>query len=197
MVPNISIPAVPDVGTMGTRKGERELTYSLLVQKMQGGKPVGTPFRLASNGVLQSGWKFSFDFSSPQSGYLYLVDDPEKGAPGILFPNPKVNNGEAQLTAKNGMQIGPYNLDQNPGREKLWIVWSSLPVFELQLAAGLMKNPNVARYAAKDAVVPQIQSFIRNYQDAGSQAQTQPSDAQVKLLSHTDPLVYAVELEHR
>lgn len=197
MIPNIEVPAVPDMKGLPTRKGERQLTYSLLAQKMQGRKPVGPTYRLTVKDVLQSGSQFSFIFASPESGHLYLVDEPENGSPEILFPNPKVNNGESRLAANKGLQIGPYNVDQNPGKEKLWIVWSSVPVFELQLAFDLMKNPTIAKYSGSESITPQIQSFLRQHKDPASHAEAQPSSSGVKLVSHVDPLVYAVELQHR
>ena len=173
------------------------MAFSLMVQPMQNGKPIGQLFRSVGQDPLRSGWKFSFNMSSPESGRLYLIDEPETGAPAILFPNVKVNNGSPAVDAKKSLQIGPYSLDEHPGREKLWIVWSSRPVFELQLAFNLMNEPAVAKYAAGSSITPQIRSFLDKYKNPSSQAEAQVSGREMKLISHTDPLVYAVELEHK
>ncbi len=196
MIPNISIPDIADAGNLGPRKGERKLTFSLMVQPMQNGKPIGQLFRSVGQDPLRSGWKFSVDMNSPETGRLYLIDEPETGAPAILFPNAKVNRASPAILANKPLQIGPYTLDEHPGREKLWIVWSSTPVFELQLAFNLMNEPAVAKYAAGSSITPQIRSFLDKYKDKSSQAESQPSGREMKLVSHTDPLVYAVELEH-
>ncbi|HEX2327992.1 MAG TPA: protein kinase [Candidatus Angelobacter sp.] len=191
IVPNVNIPVPGDLGNLGPRKGERELAYSLLVQPTD-----GAAFHSTGSDPLKSGWKFSINVASSQSGHLYLIDQPENGSPAILYPTAKVNQGASLISGKP-LRIGPYTLDANPGKEKLWIVWSSRPVFELQLATDLMKNPAVAQYAGKDSITPQIQSFLRKRQDSSSQAQAQPSGSEVKLISHIDPLVYAVNIEHR
>ncbi len=194
MVPNINVPVPPDVGDLRPRKGERELTYSLLVQPTS-----GAAFQSTGKEPLKSGWKFSFNVASGQTGHLYLIDEPEKGTAVILFPSDKVNKGASLINGKP-LRIGPYTLDANPGKEKLWIVWSSRPVFQLQLAINLAKtlnNPAVPNSAIAQSTGTQLEEFLKSYEKAGSQAQSEPSGPDVKLISHVDPLVYAVGIEHR
>ncbi|HYX53525.1 MAG TPA: protein kinase [Candidatus Limnocylindrales bacterium] len=194
IVPNINIPVPGEVGDLGPRKGERELTYSLLVQPTG-----GAAFKSSGKDPLKSGWKFSFNVASAQTGHLYLIDQPEKGTLSLLFPNSKVNKGVSLISGKP-LRIGPYTLDANPGKEKLWIVWSSRPVLHLDLAINFSKtlnSPGIPKETRENAVRKQFEEFLTNYQNPGSQAATQPSGAEVKIISHVDPLIYAVDIEHR
>jgi len=199
-VGSTAVPAVPDMDLSATG-GERQLSYYFMVQKMRNGKPEAQPFRSTGRDALESGWKFSIVVSSPQAGALYLIDQPESGTPSVLFPLPKINRGKSMLAAGKAMEIGPYNFEQNPSqkpsKEKLWIIWSALPVVGLETAVKLASNPTYTQVAGTQQPAAEIQKWLQQHQSAADAVVAQASGSQVKLVSPGDPLVAAVELEHR
>ncbi|HEX7288302.1 MAG TPA: protein kinase [Candidatus Angelobacter sp.] len=188
----IAVPAVPDVG-LTAAGGERQLSYYFMYQQWRNGKPVGPKIRTMGKDPLEKGWKFTFIVSSPQAGSLYLIDQAESGTPSVLFPLPQVNRGKSTIPGGKAMEIGPYIPGDTPGNDKLWIIWSATPVLELQTATSLLSNSQFARAAATQVV----QKWLQQHQSAAKSVTTQASAKEVKMVSQSDPLVAAVELEHR
>src|SRR5205807_1149876 len=52
----------------------RSLNYSLTVQKMRDGKPYQDEFESSGQEIFENAWKFRMNLSSPQDGYLYLIN---------------------------------------------------------------------------------------------------------------------------
>lgn len=181
-----------------TMAPERRLSYSMLVQKMRDGKPYQEPFRATGREIFENGWKVKFDFSLPQEGSLYLLNDGPgpNGMPqlALVFPTPSVNNGSAQVMAYQNVQSGWLVFNDSPGKEKFWIVWAEKPVPELEQAVS-----QVAR--TKDAVIaePKLDAAIRS--DLGKASPVQLSvdqDSKVNTVSGRGGLVVSgLELEHR
>jgi serine/threonine protein kinase len=137
---------------ISTVAAERTLTYGLTVQKMRNQEPYGQPFQSSAEESFQNGWKFRLIFSSPESGFLYLLnearsasfDPPTSTVDGrnqqqedrtnsnlsILYPEPSVGDGLIQPNKLT--QTEWYLFDQNPGTEKLWVIWSANAVPELE-----------------------------------------------------------------
>jgi serine/threonine protein kinase len=177
---------------------ERRLAYSLLVQKMRDGKPYQEPFRASGREIFENGWKVKFDFSLPQPGSLYLLND-GPGANGVpalalVFPTPSVNNGSAQVMAYQHLQSGWLVFNDSPGKEKFWIVWADKPVAELEQAV-----TQVAR--TKNAVIADARLDAAIRSDLGRSAPVQVSvDQDSKLTTVSgrgELLVSGLELEHR
>jgi serine/threonine protein kinase len=193
---SVAVPAVPEINVPAAA-GERRLSYYFLVQKMRNGKPEGAPFRSTGKDALVSGGKFSIVVSSAERGSLYLVNQPEGGNASVLFPLPRINKGKSTLPLGQALEIGPYNVDATPGKEKLWIVWAASPVVELETDASLMANPQFTQVAGTQQLSAKIQRWLQQHQTAAGAVTTQASAKEVKIVSQSDPLVAAVELEHR
>ena len=69
---------------------ERSLAYSLTVQKMRDGKPYQGEFQSSGQEIFENGWKFRMNLTSPQEGYVYLLNEgPAEGGVAtynVLFP---------------------------------------------------------------------------------------------------------------
>jgi len=114
---------------------ERAISYSLTVQKMKDGEPLGEPFEASGQESFESGWKFRLRMVSPQAGHLYLINEgPASGGVNyrIIFPISSINNGSAQLAANEPVWTAWYVFDERPGVEKLWIVWATFAVRPLE-----------------------------------------------------------------
>jgi serine/threonine protein kinase len=115
---------------------ERVITYSIIVQKMRNGEAFEEPFEASGHENFESGWKFRFRVVSPQSGYLYLLNEgPASGGDAnyrIIFPISSVNHGSARVEANRQVLTGWYVFSERPGVEKLWVVWAALAAQPLE-----------------------------------------------------------------
>jgi hypothetical protein len=136
---------------------ERVIGYSIIVQKMRNGKELEAPFEASrhENESFESGWKFRLRLVSPQSGYLYLLNEGPASDGGeinfsIIFPISSINNGSALIPANEPVLTGWYYFAKRPGVEKLWVVWTELAAQPLEAIKDKV-NP-VDRGVVSDAV---------------------------------------------
>jgi serine/threonine protein kinase len=182
---------------------ERQLSYSLQVQKMRDGKPYQEAFRATGREIFENGWKVQFDFSFPQAGSLYLLNDgpgPDgKDALSLVFPTPSVNQGSAQVMAYTNVQSAWLLLDNHAGREKFWVVWAIHPLPELERARTQMfaaqqaheDDPQIIRDPQLNQAVPALLAKA-----PVASATVDPASQQTSLQGHGDVLVSGLELEH-
>ena len=183
---------------------ERRLSYSLLVQKMREGKPYQAPFRATGREIFENGWKVQFDFSLPQAGSLYLLNDgPEpdgKQSLSLVFPTPSVNQGSAQVIAHTRVHSAWLLLDNHAGREKFWLVWAVHPVPELQQALAQMiaasqarqDNPQIIRDPQLAQALPALLA-----KSPVASATADALNQQTNLLGEGELVVSGLELEHQ
>ncbi|HEX8815975.1 MAG TPA: serine/threonine-protein kinase [Terriglobales bacterium] len=179
---------------------QRQLSYSLLVQKMRDRKQYGDPFLSTGREIFENGWKFRFNFSAPQTGSLYLLN--EGPGPGgamdltILFPLASAHGGVAQLAANERVETGWYVFDQHEGTEKFWVVWSTTPLEALELAA---RSAN----ADNQGVItdPHQSGAIRDILQRGSSpaptVSTDTAQYQTTVRGVGEIVADAIEIEHR
>jgi predicted Ser/Thr protein kinase len=122
----------------------RSLNCSLLAQRMDRGSPLGDPYVASPADTFQGGWRFRLQAESPQSGFLYIINDgpDETGRDRLFVLYPPAGAAPAPLPANQGAETGWYDFDRNPGTEKLWIVWAEQPV-EVLGTAGRVDNPDL------------------------------------------------------
>ncbi|HEX7294826.1 MAG TPA: protein kinase, partial [Pyrinomonadaceae bacterium] len=119
---------------------ERTLTYWITVQKFRNDRPFQNPFTLASEINFEADYKIRVNVRSPQAGYLYILNEgpPERSTQPefvMLFPSPTANLGSPLLVADQLVQIPEKSwieFDEQQGTEKLWLVFSSDAVPELE-----------------------------------------------------------------
>ena len=101
----------------GASSSERSLAYSLTVQKMRDGKPFQDQFESSGQEIFENGWKFRLNLSSPQDGYLYLINEgPVSGdatTDNVLFPESKTNGGSPRVTADQKLQTAWMRFDDH------------------------------------------------------------------------------------
>src|SRR5262249_45591739 len=117
----------------------RSLDYSLKVLAKGSAK---NPVELPGKIIFTAGDKLRFIFSSPQDGYLYIINEgPEivNGLPqyNILFPDPREIADNAPSLSANQRLFVPkepywFSADNQQGTEKQWLVWAERPVAELE-----------------------------------------------------------------
>lgn len=178
---------------------EREVSYSLVVQRMRDGQPFRDPFEATGRELFEDGWKFRFQFSSPQSGFLYLLNEGPvaKGAISyqFLFPNPAVNDGAARLTANQPLQTGWYVLGESHGTERLLLVWAKEPVQELEAVKGVV-NPIDKGGIENPDQLNVIRQFLSRHAQSKPGAEDGPGRKQTTLRGRSEIFIHTIELDH-
>jgi len=188
--PATSAPITPPVGP------ERRLSYSLTVQKMRDGKPYQEPFESSGQEIFENGYKFRLNFSSPQAGHLYLLNEgPDAGGKityNLLFATPITNTGQAQPEGKQRIQTGWYKFDEHPGTEKFWLIWAAAPVRELEAVKGAI-NPTLT----DPNQIKAVQEFLNTSAASKPEIEKDKVKKQTNVKGRGEILVSLIELEHR
>jgi len=179
---------------------ERQLTYSLTVQKMRDGREYQEPFEATGQEIFESGWKFKLNFNSPQPGYFYLLNEgPTSGGAiryALLFPSPSINNGSAQTSANQQIQTGWYILSERKGTERLWLVWAGQAVRELEAVKGLV-NPRDKGVISSAAELNEVRELLNKHAQSKPEVKIDKPGRRTEVTSRGDLLLHLFELEHR
>ncbi|MCU1267901.1 MAG: Serine/threonine protein kinase [Acidobacteria bacterium] len=178
---------------------ERTLNYGLTVQKMRSGQPYQDVFESSGQEIFENGWKFRMNVTSPQEGYLYLLNEgpTADGATtyNVLFPEAKTNGGSARVRADQRLQTSWMRFDEHQGTEKFWIVWSASPVKDLEAVKtavneqdqGEIKDPAQGRA---------VRDFLNKHSSPKPDVIKDSAKKQTIIKGKGDVLASFIELEH-
>lgn len=180
---------------------ERSLTYWLTVQKKLDKKLFGDSFQSAGDNVYGNGWRFQFNLQPAQPGALYLlgvgpgVKNPEDY--NILFPFPESGKPIPILSANQTFQSEWLRFLEKTGAEKLWIIWSTKPLPELDAifsqAAAQSKLPG----QITDAVhLEKIQEYLKLYDASKLQVVSDREKKTTSIKGHGEVIVGLLTLSH-
>jgi hypothetical protein len=171
------------------------LSYWITVQKYRGGRPFEEPFRLAQAINFEKDYRIRLHLSAPRPGFLYLVSE----APGdgqisnpynLIAATPLEAGRETQIPEKSWFQF-----DAETGAERLWIVWSTRPVPELDSSTPFM-NPN-DKGTIRDAMISRaVGAFLTSQTRVQPALETDDRTQQTRLRTDRDPFAYLMTLEH-
>lgn len=162
------------------------ITYTILAQQMLDGRPTGQEYIASPTDTFHAGWRFRLRVASPQPGFFYLIDH-GPGANGVerlwmLYPRSTPAAPTQQL------ETGWYVFDQNPGVERLWMVWAehSLELLRNTVgdAAGEVRDPSASR---------RIVDYLRQLPPASASA----TQRGIQLRAAGDVLGASLELRHQ
>ena len=181
-------------------RSQRALNYSLTVQKVRDGKPYEQPFQSSGQEIFENGYKFRLNFSSPQSGYLYVFNEGagEQGSLSftIIYPTPATNKGSAKLDANQSIQTNWNTFEGQAGTEEFWIVWSASPVNQLEAARdAAFKSEEGA--VADAAMVRVVKEYLTQHSNPRPETTKDKVKQQTDVRVNGEVLVTLVELEHR
>ncbi len=138
---------------------------------------------------------------SPQPGYLYILNEgPANAATGleyvVVFPSSTANNGSEYITANQQVQIPDQSwlkFYKEQGVEKLWLVFSELPIQELE---GIKAFANrQTRGLITDAQQNKtIDSFLTTH--SANKVDHEKGNTLTILTTAEKVLVYPIRLEH-
>jgi serine/threonine protein kinase len=178
---------------------ERNLSYGLTVQKMRSNRPYQEPFESSGQEIFENGWKFRMNVTSPQEGYLYLLNEgPAAGGEttyNMLFPEAKTNGGSPHVTADQKLQTAWMRFDDNQGTEKFWIVWAAAPVKELDAVTDAVNEQDQGEI--KDsAKLRRVRDFLDQHSSPKPEVAKDSAKKQTTIKGKGDTLVSFIELEH-
>jgi serine/threonine protein kinase len=182
-----------------TTAAERSLNYSLTVQKMRDNKPYQDQFESSGQEIFENGWKFRMNLTSPQDGYLYLLNEgPANGDTttyNVLFPEAKTNSGSPRVSANQKLQTAWMRFDDHQGTEKFWIVWSSSPVKELEAVTDAVNDRDIGEI--KDAAKARsVSDYLKAHTSPTPEVAKDSTKKETVVKAKTDVLVNSIELEH-
>lgn len=185
---------------------EQSLSYWLTVQKMRDGKPYQQPYESTGDEGLETDYGFNVNVLSPQSGYLYLLNEGSAGSAityNVLYPKPDVNSGSAALEANKTFQTPDppraYVLDPNTGVENFWIIWSAKPVPELEAVKGVITKRADGTFdgTVKDmGQASAIWQFLAKYDAVSKTVTPDANRRRATVKGNGDVLVYRLSLKH-
>jgi serine/threonine protein kinase len=119
------------------------LPYSIEAQKMKAGKAAGMPYLASPTDTFQGGWRFRLHIQPPKPGFVYVVNKglDDKGAERFWILD--------HVAADQSVVTRWYNFDENPGTERVWLLWSAQPLGPIEEALrdsadGSVRSPAIA-----------------------------------------------------
>ncbi len=100
-----------------TASSQPALRFEIEAQK----DPALLPYRAAATDTFQAGWKFRLRLSAARPGYFYAVTETPAEV-SIVYPL----SGQAAEPVTATI-TGWFVFDQNPGIERIWVVWAERP----------------------------------------------------------------------
>ncbi|MGH9799495.1 MAG: serine/threonine protein kinase, partial [Blastocatellia bacterium] len=183
-------------------------SYWVMVSKYRDGKPYQLPFRLAGEIVFENDYHVQLNVGAARAGFLYIINEapePVNSLPdyNTLFPSPTSNNGKAELAANQQIKIPQlgdgFVFDKDQGTEKLWLIWSSNSLPELEAVKSLA-NPTDKGHISDAAKIRSIRDLIARHHSSPATPATVAKDEANKITRVSgsgDVVVHLIKLEHQ
>ena len=171
------------------------LSYWITVQKYRNGKPFEDPFRLAQPINFEKDYRIRLHFDSPRPGFLYLVSEGPGDTPGAspynLIAATPIEGGQITQVPHDSW----FQFDDQRGSERVWIVWASSKVPELESSVPFMNTTD--RGTIRDAAIGRgVTAFLTSHAASALQIEKDDRTQQTRLRTGLDPFVYLLTLEH-
>ena len=182
---------------------ERKLSYWMTVQKYRNGRPFENPFRLAGEINFEKDYKVRLNVSSPQPGYLYILNEGPSTGDGastfvVLFPSTTANNGLSYVSENQRVEIPEqswFQFDAEQGTEKLWLIFSTDSVPELEVLKQFA-NPKDHGLVRNAGLKDKVYEFLRTHSGPKPAVEKGDELKQTSLSIAGSVLVHAIRLEH-
>jgi len=196
-----------DTGAKPPAPAERILIYSLLAKKDPERHPGKPPFNPPHGAAFAAGDYVRLNVSSPQDGYLYVINEGPERADGppdlvVMFPNA---GGSAQVAADQPVQIPTPsgNPDRDwfvfgveEGVEKIWLIWSERSVAEMEAIKGL-DNPKDKGLVSDPNQISAVARYLKALGETKVEVEKDETGRRTKIKARGEVLADVVRLEHR
>lgn len=192
---NHTVPVTATVATPAATPNV-SLTYWLTIEKA---KDKSNKFESSGDQPFENGDAFRFNVTASKSGYLYVLNEGVSAAGQmnftLIYPTPKAGNGSTRLESGRTIQTGTNRFGGQPGREQFWIVWSDVPIQQLEDARNEAFK-KVGRLIDQD-LANNVREFFANNYDSLKPLPEETNNHRTSVQSMTNKLVKLLELEHR
>jgi len=186
---------------------ERSLSYSLEAQKNPERSPGGESFTPSDETIFEARDQVRLKVSSPQAGYLYLINEFKARAGGlpdfvVMFPNA---GGSAQVEADRTIQIPTpsgnpetdwFMFNEEAGEEKIWLIWSERSVEEMEAIKGLA-NPEDKGLVGDPDQIGRVAQYLKALATAEAEVERDEASGITKLKGKGEVLASVIRLKHR
>lgn len=180
-------------------KPKRNLTYSLLVQKIRDGKKFQEPFESSGQEIFENGYQFQMRFTPQEDGFFYVFAEgaDEKGQKvlNIIFPTPQRNNGSANVLGNRQYETGWNEFGGKADTENFWIIWSKEKQQVLEDAQNDAFNGDGS--ITDKSLMLSLQTYLVANKREDQQISKDADKKLSKVEFTDDSIAYLLQLEHR
>jgi serine/threonine protein kinase len=193
------VPALPQARP----NWDRIVSYFVVVQQYRNGKPFQEPFRLAGEMLFPMGYHIRLMFSSPQPGYLYLINEGPVSPAGtarlnVLYPSPSAY-GSALLAPADAVPIPSakdyFEFDEQQGEERLWMIWADAAVAELEAVKKRVNEQEMGTIGDRSEAAA-VRGFLYAHGTSSTEVLRDGASRKTILRGKGKVLVYLIKLEH-
>ena len=193
---DLSVP--PGESTTATAP-TRTFSYWLTVETPRAGRPAQSTDS-PGNQVYSRGAKFLFNFSNPEPGHVYVLNEAPGASGGsvltMLYPTPSVRAGSARVNAGEVAQTGFYLFDPKADVERVWIAWSREPQVDLERAKRYVTETDFGQVKDPEEAAA-LQRLLESAAKRGTTALVDDGSRQTVVSGRGDLLVHKAELRTR
>jgi serine/threonine protein kinase len=189
---------------------DRHLSYSVEARRDPRRYPRAKPFATFENVIFGAGDEARLYISSPQSGFLYVINQGPTQTDGfpnfnILFPGMENGGASPEIRASQIVQIPPpvrnrqdnwLIFDDEEGVENIWLVWSERVVPELE-AVRSWANPKDQGAIRDLAQRVSVLRYLAPLSAIKPEFERDEVGKQMKLRGKGGMLAWVMKLEHR
>lgn len=195
--------------TLPVAASDRRLSYSMEARRAPMRYPRAKPFATFENVIFGAGDEARFYISSPQSGFLYVINEGPTQTDGfpnfnILFPDMESGGGSPEIRAGQMVQIPPpgrnqkdnwFVFDHEEGVENIWLVWSERVVPELEAVKG-WANPKDHGAIRDSTQRASVSHYLAPFSAIRPEVERDEASKQTRLKGKGGTLVWMMKLEH-
>lgn len=166
-------------------KALRTFSYWLDLTRTSNGRPIDRSIKASGQEVFTNGDYFVVNFASPQSGYLYLVNE------GRNYQDVTTFYYQGKFSIKPNTQTSSSRLgfDNKDGTEKFWFLFSSTPI--------KIFDKHQAPREIPEGETEQVRTFLNQSVPSDLSSKEDLSQAQTNVVGSGDTIAYKAELRHR
>lgn len=160
-------------------------SYWLELTRTNNGKPIDRSIRASGQEVFTNGDYFVVNFSSPENGYLYLVNEGRnyRGATSFYY------EGKYAIKPNTRTSSPRLGFDNKDGTEQFWFLFSNLPIdiFDKYEAPGEIP----------ESETDQVRKYLAQRVPADLTSTEDISEAQTNVKGSGEAIAYKAQLRHR
>jgi len=181
---------------------QRTMSYWITVQKYRNGKPYQDSFRLSDDINFEKDYRIRLNFTSAQSGRLYLLNQgpaaDQTPTFNLMFPSETANNGSALIKENQQIQIPQqswFQFDEQQGTEKIWVVWSEKDVPELEAVKGFANSKDRGAIGSP-GLRTAVNEFLKAHSSGAPSVERDQDKKETVVRANSEILVHVIKLEH-